>query len=76
MRLADTIWPENSAYVGVVATYTLFDSFKRQRAIKEAAAQAEAADLGVELARQMLSPTGAGVTLVSDRSDTESRREL
>jgi outer membrane protein TolC len=49
--LSETILPESFAYVGVLATYTLFDSFKRQHAIKEAAANEEAADLGVTLAK-------------------------
>jgi len=49
--LADTILPESFAYVGVLATYTLFDSFKREHAIKEAAANEQAADLGVDLAK-------------------------
>jgi len=43
--------PESFAYVGVLATYTLFDSFKREHAIKEAAANEKAADLGVDLAK-------------------------
>ena len=49
--LSDTVLPENFAYVGVVATFTLFDSLKRERAVKEAAAQQRAAALGVELVR-------------------------
>ena len=35
-----------------MATYTLFDAFKRERAVKEAVAQAEMVDLGVQLARE------------------------
>jgi outer membrane protein TolC len=49
--LAETVLPENFAYVGVFATYTVFDGMKRERAAKEAAAQEQAADLGVELAK-------------------------
>jgi outer membrane protein TolC len=49
--LADTVLPESFAYVGVLATYTLFDSFKREHAIKEASANEKAADLGVDLAK-------------------------
>jgi outer membrane protein TolC len=48
---APVILPEDFAYVGVVGTYTLFDSFKREHSVKETAAQAQAADLGVQLAR-------------------------
>jgi outer membrane protein TolC len=49
--LNETILPESFGYVGVLATYTLFDSFKRQHAIKEAAANEQAADLGVQLTK-------------------------
>jgi outer membrane protein TolC len=49
--LTDTVLPESFAYVGVLATYTLFDSFKREHSIKEAAAQEQAADLGVQLTK-------------------------
>jgi outer membrane protein TolC len=97
--LSDPVLPENFAYVGVLATYTLFDGLKREHAVKEAAAQEQAADLGVtltkakaaaavksayfelersrdayNLARQMLPTTHAGVSFVSDNSDTDSRR--
>jgi outer membrane protein TolC len=43
--------PESFAYVGVLATYTLFDGLKREHAVKEAAAQEQAADLGVTLTK-------------------------
>ena len=46
-----TVLPEDFGYVGVVGTYTLFDSFKREHSVKEAAAQAHAADIGVQLAK-------------------------
>jgi outer membrane protein TolC len=46
------VLPEDLAYVGVVGTYTLFDSFKREHSVKEASAQAKAADLGVQLAKE------------------------
>jgi outer membrane protein TolC len=49
--LSDVVLPESFAYVGVFATYTLFDSLKRERTVKEAAAQEEAAALGVQLTR-------------------------
>lgn len=97
--LASTVLPESFAYVGVLATYTLFDGLKREHAVKEAAAQEQAAEIGVQLtkakaaaavksayfelersrdayylARQMLSTTHLGVSLVSDRSDAELHR--
>jgi outer membrane protein TolC len=49
---SNTVLPEDLAYVGVVGTYTLFDSFKREHSVKEASAQAKAADLGVQLAKE------------------------
>jgi outer membrane protein TolC len=49
--LSNTILPEDFGYVGVVGTYTLFDSFKREHSVKETSAQAKAADLGVQLAK-------------------------
>src|SRR5215472_15972865 len=50
--LSETVLPEDFAYVGVVGTYTLFDSFKREHNVKETSAQAKAADLGVQLAKE------------------------
>jgi len=50
--LSGTVLPEDFAYVGVVGTYTLFDSFKREHNVKETSAQAKAADLGVQLAKE------------------------
>jgi outer membrane protein TolC len=97
--LTDPVLPRNFAYVGVLATYTLFDGLKREHAVKEAAAQKKAAELGVELtkakvaaavktayfelersrdayylARRMLPPTPAAVSLVLDNPDADSRR--
>jgi len=50
--LSNTVLPEDFAYVGVVGTYTLFDSFKREHSVKETSAQAKAADLGIQLAKE------------------------
>ena len=47
----NTVLPENFSYIGVMATYTVFDSGKRERGVKEGRAQAEAADLGVQLTK-------------------------
>ena len=49
--LSETVLPESFAYVSVLATFTLFDGLKREHAVKEAAAQKQAADLGVELTK-------------------------
>lgn len=50
--LSSTVLPEDFAYVGVVGTYTLFDSLKREHSVKETAAQAKAADIGIQLAKE------------------------
>jgi outer membrane protein TolC len=47
----NAVLPEDFAYVGVMATYTLFDGLKRERSIKESHAQSQAAQLGVELTK-------------------------
>ncbi len=49
--LADSVLPRDFAYVGVIATYTLFDSGKREHTVKELSAQVQAAELGVELTK-------------------------
>ena len=43
--------PQNEWYLGFEATYTLFNAGKRERGVKEADLQAQAAELGVELTR-------------------------
>jgi len=50
--LATRVLPESFGYVGVLATYTLFDGLKREHGVKEAAANEEAADIGVRLAKE------------------------
>jgi len=49
--LVGAVLPEDFAYVGVVGTYTLFDGLKREHTVKETTAQARAADIGVQLAK-------------------------
>ena len=66
--LSDPVLPESFAYVGVVGTYTLFDSLKRERAVKEAAAQEEAAALGVQLTRAKVASAVKGAYFELERS--------
>ena len=66
--VSDTVLPENFAYVGVVATYTLFDSLKRERGVKEASAQEQAATLGVELAKAKSAATVRSAYIELERS--------
>jgi outer membrane protein TolC len=49
--VSDLIFPRAAAYIGVVATYTVFDFGKREHGVKESKANAEAADLGVSLTK-------------------------
>jgi outer membrane protein TolC len=51
----NAVLKENFGYIGVVGTYTLFNFGKRERGVKEARAQAEAADLGVQLTKAKVS---------------------
>jgi len=49
--ISDRLLPKDFSYIGVIATYTLFDGFKREHGVKELKAQAEMADLGVQLTK-------------------------
>jgi len=50
-NVINAVLKENFGYIGVVGTYTLFNGGKRERGVNEARAQAEAADLGVQLTK-------------------------
>ena len=45
------VLPKDFTYIGFIATFTLFDGFKREHTVKEAEAQSEMADLGVQLTK-------------------------
>jgi outer membrane protein len=45
------ILPKDFSYIGVIATYTVFDFGKRERGVKESNAQAEMAQMAVSLAK-------------------------
>ena len=47
----EVVLPRAASYIGVVATYTVFDFGKREHDVSEAKANAEAADLGVQLTK-------------------------
>jgi outer membrane protein len=49
--MSNAILPKDFSYVGVMGTWTLFDFGKREHGVKEASAQAEAADLAVQLTK-------------------------
>jgi outer membrane protein TolC len=69
--LTDVVLPRDFAYVGVMATYTLFDSGKREHTVKEISAQAKAADLGVELTKAKVA-----AAVRTSYLDLERSREL
>jgi outer membrane protein TolC len=50
--VTDVVLPASFGYVGILATWTIFDGLKREHGVKEAAANEEAADLGVRLAKE------------------------
>jgi outer membrane protein len=50
-NVINAVLKDNFGYIGVIGTYTLFNAGKRERGVKEARAQAEAADLGVQLTK-------------------------
>ena len=76
--LSDVVLPDNFAYVGVVGTYTLFDSLKRERAVKEASAQEQAATLGVELtkAKSAVAVKSAYIELERSRDAYQFARQM
>jgi outer membrane protein TolC len=65
------ILPRSFTYIGLIATYTVFDFGKREHGVKEASAQAEAADLAVHLTK---AKTAAGVK--SSYLELERSRQL
>jgi outer membrane protein TolC len=47
----NVVLPWDFSFIGIVASYTVFDFGKREHAVKEANAQAEAGDLAVQLTK-------------------------
>jgi len=47
----NVVFPRDAAYIGVMASWTIFDFGKREHGVKEVKAQAEMADLGVQLTK-------------------------
>jgi outer membrane protein len=65
------ILPRSFTYIGLIATYTVFDFGKREHGVKEASAQAEAADLGVQLTKAKV-----GASVKSSYLELERSRQL
>ena len=64
----NAVLPHDFGYVGFMATYTLFDSGKRERGVKEGHAQAEAADLAAQLTKAKVASTVRSSYLELERS--------
>jgi len=62
------ILPQDFSYIGFIATYTVFDFGKREHGVKEASAQAEAADLAVQLTKAKAAAGVKSSYLELDRS--------
>ena len=60
--------PKDFSYIGFMASFTLFDGFKREHGVKEVKAQAEMADLGVQLTRAIVAAAVKSSYLQLDRS--------
>jgi outer membrane protein TolC len=56
------------SYIGFIATFTLFDGFKREHTVKEVKAQSEMADLGVQLTKAKVAAGVKSSYLELDRS--------
>jgi outer membrane protein TolC len=64
----DRVLPKDFSYIGFIATFTLFDGFKREHGVKEVKAQAEMADLGVQLTKAKVAAGVKSSYLELDRS--------
>lgn len=64
----DRILPKDFGYIGFIATFTLFDGFKREHTVKEVKAQSEMADLGVQLTKAKVAAGVKSSYLELDRS--------
>ena len=60
--------PNDFSYIGLVATFTVFDGFKREHTVKEVRAQAEMADLAVQLTKAKVAAGVKSSFLELDRS--------
>jgi outer membrane protein TolC len=66
--VSDRVLPKDFSYIGVIATFTLFDGFKREHGVKEVNAQAEMADLAVELTKAKVAAGAKSSYFELDRS--------
>jgi outer membrane protein TolC len=66
--ISDRVLPKDFSYIGFIATFTLFDGFKREHTVKEVKAQSEMADLGVQLTKAKVAAGVKSSYLELDRS--------
>lgn len=62
------VLPKDFSYIGFIATFTLFDGFKREHTVKEVKAQSEMADLGVQLTKAKVAAGVKSSYMELDRS--------
>jgi outer membrane protein TolC len=67
----DIVLPQDFSYIGFIATYTVFDFGKREHGVKESTAQAQAADLAVQLTKAK-----AAAAVKSNYFELERSRQL
>jgi outer membrane protein TolC len=63
----NVVLPRDFGYIGFVATLNIFDGFKREHGVKERNAQAEAADLAVQLTKAKVAAAVKSSYLELDR---------
>jgi outer membrane protein TolC len=66
--ISDRVLPKDFSYIGFIATFTLFDGFKREHTVKEVKAQSEMAELGVQLTKAKAAAGVKSSYLELDRS--------
>jgi outer membrane protein TolC len=66
--VSNILLPKDFSYIGFMASFTLFDGFKREHAVKEVKAQSEMADLGVQLTKAKVAAAVKSSYLELDRS--------
>ena len=64
----NVVFPRAAAYIGTTASWTIFDFGKREHGVKESKANAEAADLGVQLTKAKVAAGVKSSCLELDRS--------
>ena|ERR1700722_420113 len=66
--ISNAVLPKDFSYIGVLGTWTLFDFGKREHGVKEVKAQAEAADLAVQLTKAKVAQSVKSSYLELERS--------